>query len=210
MNALASYSPSLINPWSKVGPASLVVSAIAALAGTPVTVVHSGIYTSRTTGDEKSGHTTPWALSHKPIEVSNDAFPVRIQTAKVSRAWEGVAAVVWRDEVVERIERLGAKEDGWRGADSAAASSDAISQAIHLVERLALEVPAARPKVGLEEDGVFTFFWTSGEGLASISISGDETYAFYYKRDEQSVLVPEADLASPLDPRLLEALALIC
>lgn len=122
-------------------------------------------------------------------------------------SWEKLAETVsWIREASARISRLAAKPDGWKGADSLQASEDAVKDSMALLEKLHIEAPKSTPKISLDNDGEFIFFWKKPGLLASIQIGGDRTYSFFGNDGSGDVVFDSIGLADPMPKEVVSIL----
>lgn len=107
-------------------------------------------------------------------------------------------AVEWVVEASSRIARLAAMPDGWKGPGSVRASDDTVRDAYALLEKLQIEVPQSAPKISLDDDGEFIFFWRRPGLLASIQIGGDSAYSFFGNCGSGDVLLENIGMSEPM------------
>lgn len=113
----------------------------------------------------------------------------------------------WRDDVVSRLQGYEGVCDGWKGPGSLAPEARAISLAIELADQFALEMPnLPRPLVSGDDDGSICFFWNDGIMMATVSVFGDGTYAYYAEGYDDPVRSDGDVIGVPLKSALIAAM----
>ena len=113
----------------------------------------------------------------------------------------------WLDASIHRIESYRSVEDGWKGSESVAPTSRVIDDATDFLVQISKEMPdIPRPLISADEDGVICLYWQHDEVLATISIHGDDTYAFYAEGFDDPVRSDEESIGSPIPPRLISTM----
>lgn len=106
-----------------------------------------------------------------------------------------------------RVDLLGRHADGWKGTDSLGASKHAVSDAKALLERLVSSGLIAQPRIGLDEDGSFGFYWQTDQFVAAMSIFGDGTYSYFAREvGGRFASNDSGSLSRPVSAELLEIL----
>lgn len=123
---------------------------------------------------------------------------VWITTALRSQEWQNS---------IEQLLYVEAFEDGWDGVRSKRADVDAIADAFFLLTLLESERSnLLAPMIGLDADGIVVFTWESEDLVGSLSVFGDDTFAYYLERNDEVISSGEASLSEGISPTLATAL----
>lgn len=115
-------------------------------------------------------------------------------------------AAEWHFELAKRIAFLASKPNGWKGPNSLAATKTAKELAVEFLRKLSVEQIDVQPKVGLDHEGTFSFFWSEDNLSVELTVYEDGTYSFFGASKNQTYIVDEAPLEEPLHNHLLSVL----
>ena len=115
-------------------------------------------------------------------------------------------APAWYSEVVERINMLSKKEEGWKGQESHEMKPIVRKLALTFLRKLIHEGVDRRPTVGLDYEGTVSFSWIRDDISVDLTIYEDGTYSYYAEKDDNIAGSDETSLSEPLDPKLVSIL----
>lgn len=115
-------------------------------------------------------------------------------------------APAWYSEVVERIDMLSKKKEGWKGQESHEMKPFVRKLALTFLRKLIHEGVDRRPTVGLDYEGTVSFSWIRDDISADLTIYEDGTYSYYAEKDDNTAGSDETSLSEPLDPKLVSIL----
>lgn len=141
---------------------------------------------------------------HKTLDSSSPFQSVGEASSGVDPFAERTA---WSTASYARLKSLSAKQDGWAGEGTRGPSREAILDAETLIEKLVHSGVVAAPRIGLDDDGAFSFSWKAEGLVGDLSIYGDGEYSFFVRRDGEAHSSDGAELAGQLDASLVEALS---
>jgi len=132
---------------------------------------------------------------------SDNTVPVYLE------GWSNTSSYAdWYAEVHERVDALSLKEDGWKGADSFAASDKAYYFTLKFLTKLAQERIDRVPAIGLDYEGTYSLSWSDENIAVDITIYEDGSYSYYASDGNHSVTVDDASLTDTLHGKLISIL----
>ena len=105
-----------------------------------------------------------------------------------------------------RINHLARHVDGWKGPDSVKASEEAIDAAKTLLQKISVHKRIPVPKVGLDSEGAFTFYWRNAVSSAVLDIFDDGTYSLFASKGSSTLSFDSEQVNKAFSDELIEFL----
>lgn len=122
-------------------------------------------------------------------------------TAELS--WLSITPATWLNTAFARVDAYDDVENGWKGEDFLAPSSQTIAEAKELLEQFAVDMPAlSEPMISADSDGSICLHWREPPMMATVTAHGDGTYSFYAEGYGRPARSDSEQIGSPL-PRTL-------
>lgn len=129
-------------------------------------------------------------------------------SGKLSKGYQVLTELPgWLAPTVARMKSYAGLEEGWKGQGSEAPSESTINDAITLASQFATEMPnITSPMVSADDDGSICLYWRADPMMATVSVYGDGTFAFYAEGHDEAVRSDEAQVGKPLPSGLISAM----
>lgn len=129
------------------------------------------------------------------------------QTTSTQPHVEPPRLAVWHGAAVAKILSFEELEDGWKGEGSLAPASSTLDEAKELIAQFATEMPTVvAPSISVDEDGSVCIYWLDGRMMATVSVHGDGTYAFYAEGYDDPARSDSAPIGTPLPSALIASM----
>ena len=111
------------------------------------------------------------------------------------------------DSLIAQVREFGAYDKGWCGEHSYPPSRSAINDAENFLRQYNWD-QMILPVISMTSDGEINFIWIKDDLYVDLGFFGDQTYAFYWKRDNGVSLGGDnVDCSRELPSELMAALA---
>lgn len=117
----------------------------------------------------------------------------------------GLRSTSWQASY-DQLSDIESFDEGWQGFGSKAADFSTIADAYYILNLLEEEGSLLAPMVGLDAEGIVVLTWDSPDLVGTMSVFGDDTFAYYLERNGEVVSAGEASLFEEIAEALQNAL----
>lgn len=114
----------------------------------------------------------------------------------------------WLESTVTKISNYKNVADGWKGRGTLAPTAQTVDEAIELSAQFATEMPGlVSPMISADDDGSICLYWRDGSMMATVSVYGDGSYAFYAEGYDDPARSDSEPIGEPLPSKLIATMS---